>query len=55
MNRRRLSAVLLVIALGIWGLAGAQSGGPERAWITILSTTDLHGNILPIDYYTGQR
>ncbi len=26
----------------------------ERAWITVLSTTDLHGNILPVDYYTGR-
>jgi 2',3'-cyclic-nucleotide 2'-phosphodiesterase/3'-nucleotidase len=26
----------------------------RRAWITILSTTDLHGNILPVDYYTNK-
>src|SRR5258705_2238053 len=30
---------------------GAQAA--DRASITVLSTTDLHGNILPIDYYTG--
>jgi len=53
-NRRRRSAVLLVVALGIGGLAWAQSFPAQRAWITILSTTDLHGNILPVDYYTGQ-
>ncbi|RPI54228.1 MAG: bifunctional metallophosphatase/5'-nucleotidase [Acidobacteria bacterium] len=34
-------------------LAG-QSSLPQRAWITILSTTDLHGNILPVDYYTDR-
>jgi len=36
-------------------LAAAAIGAhaAERAWITVLSTTDLHGNILPIDYYTG--
>jgi 2',3'-cyclic-nucleotide 2'-phosphodiesterase (5'-nucleotidase family) len=26
---------------------------PERTHVTILSTTDLHGHIYPIDYYTG--
>src|SRR4026208_41928 len=30
----------------------AQSFVPERVQITILGTTDLHGNILPVDYYT---
>jgi len=28
--------------------------GPARSHITILSTTDLHGNIYPIDYNTNQ-
>src|SRR5437867_5805379 len=27
---------------------------PERVQITILGTTDLHGNIDPIDYYTSK-
>src|SRR5687768_1964936 len=27
---------------------------PERVQITILGTTDLHGNINPIDYYTNK-
>lgn len=26
----------------------------KRAWITVVSTTDLHGNVLPIDYYTNK-
>ena len=30
------------------------ANGPARAHITILSTTDLHGNIYPIDYNTNQ-
>jgi 2',3'-cyclic-nucleotide 2'-phosphodiesterase/3'-nucleotidase len=46
--------VLVVVALISGGHLAAQSGAPQRAWIMILSTTDLHGNILPIDYYTGQ-
>jgi len=32
----------------------AQSFVPERVQITILGTTDLHGNINPIDYYTDK-
>ena len=30
------------------------SVAPERVQITILGTTDLHGNINPIDYYTNK-
>jgi 2',3'-cyclic-nucleotide 2'-phosphodiesterase/3'-nucleotidase len=43
-----LSILLLCISTG---LARAQT---QRVQITILSTTDLHGNILPVDYYTNQ-
>lgn len=37
-------------------LAFVPSGrvAPERVQITILGTTDLHGNINPIDYYTNK-
>jgi 2',3'-cyclic-nucleotide 2'-phosphodiesterase/3'-nucleotidase len=48
-----LIGLLPLIAL----LLFAQSGGADatpRVQITILSTTDLHGNILPIDYYTNK-
>src|SRR5579862_2445601 len=50
--RRRAFAGIGAIALAFAALV--RAGTAERAWITILSTTDLHGNILPIDYYTGQ-
>ncbi|HLL16781.1 MAG TPA: bifunctional UDP-sugar hydrolase/5'-nucleotidase [Pyrinomonadaceae bacterium] len=42
--------------LGAFSLAPAQSekATGQRAWITVLSTTDLHGNILPVDYYTNK-
>src|SRR5918996_4079681 len=33
----------------------ARSFAPERVQITILGTTDLHGNINPIDYYTNKQ
>jgi 2',3'-cyclic-nucleotide 2'-phosphodiesterase/3'-nucleotidase len=32
----------------------ARSFVPDRVQITILSTTDLHGNIDPVDYYTNK-
>lgn len=42
-------------ALGLLCLAIAASvSAAERVEITILSTTDLHGHILPIDYYTNK-
>ncbi|HXU09463.1 MAG TPA: bifunctional UDP-sugar hydrolase/5'-nucleotidase, partial [Blastocatellia bacterium] len=41
------ATVLILIA------SGAKSDGPPRAHIIILSTTDLHGNIYPIDYNTN--
>ena len=31
-----------------------RSFAPDRVQITILGTTDLHGNILSIDYYTNK-
>ena len=49
---RRTLAGIIGVLLAV--CAGAPASTSERAWITILSTTDLHGNILPIDYYTGK-
>jgi 2',3'-cyclic-nucleotide 2'-phosphodiesterase / 3'-nucleotidase len=47
----RLAVALLLLV----ALTGAGVTDPaERAQITILSTTDLHGNILPLDYYTNK-
>jgi 2',3'-cyclic-nucleotide 2'-phosphodiesterase (5'-nucleotidase family) len=43
---------ILVLLLAI--VFAAQSFVPERVQITILGTTDLHGNINPIDYYTDK-
>ncbi len=28
--------------------------GVERSYVTVLSTTDLHGHVHPVDYYTGE-
>jgi 2',3'-cyclic-nucleotide 2'-phosphodiesterase/3'-nucleotidase len=34
-------------------LSCGRANGPAQVQITILSTTDLHGNLLPLDYYTN--
>ena len=54
--KKWLSCLLLLpVILSSSGLAGAQSQTPaQRSWITVLSTTDLHGNLLPVDYYTNK-
>jgi 2',3'-cyclic-nucleotide 2'-phosphodiesterase/3'-nucleotidase len=54
--RKLLAGIALWLALfGAFGFAPAQSEqASERAWITVLSTTDLHGNLLPVDYYTNK-
>jgi 2',3'-cyclic-nucleotide 2'-phosphodiesterase/3'-nucleotidase len=44
------SVVLVVACL----FAVARSADPQRVAITILGTTDLHGNIYPVDYYTDK-
>lgn len=41
---------VLILAL----VSAATLGAAERTRITFLSTTDLHGNIYPIDYFTNQ-
>ncbi len=45
-----LSTLIIILALVLVG----RSFAPERVQITILGTTDLHGNINPIDYYTNK-
>src|SRR5215510_370231 len=46
------SFATLIIMLAL--VLVARSFAPERVQITILGTTDLHGNINPIDYYTNK-
>ena len=45
-----LSTLVILLALVLVG----RSFAPERVQITVLGTTDLHGNINPIDYYTNK-
>jgi 2',3'-cyclic-nucleotide 2'-phosphodiesterase / 3'-nucleotidase len=45
--------LVIMLALLVYSLAG-QASAPARVQVVILSTTDLHGNIYPIDYYTNK-
>ena len=46
---RKTFALLFAVILFAYPLSAQK-----RARVTILSTTDLHGNILPVDYYTNK-
>ena len=45
-----ISTLIIMFAI----VLAARSFAPDRVQITILGTTDLHGNINPIDYYTNK-
>lgn len=45
---------LLTLVMLLTLVLVARSFVPDRVQITILGTTDLHGNINPIDYYTNK-
>jgi len=48
-NRRAWGAFLaLVLVFPAWAVAA------ERVQVTVLSTTDMHGNIMPVDYFTNR-
>ncbi|HYJ45795.1 MAG TPA: metallophosphoesterase, partial [Pyrinomonadaceae bacterium] len=44
----------LLLAIVVSTSESTATNPPARAQVTILSTTDLHGNILPVDYYTNK-
>ncbi|MEJ7713180.1 MAG: 5'-nucleotidase C-terminal domain-containing protein [Pyrinomonadaceae bacterium] len=50
----KLFLLIFPFSLASLGFGQSSKAAQKRAWITILSTTDLHGNILPIDYYTNK-
>ena len=52
-QNRRLFLFILLLTLAFLPFT-SQSAPPERVQITILGTTDLHGNIYPVDYYTNK-
>lgn len=48
-----LFGVLSLVTVLVFAFA-SSADDVRRAQVTILSTTDLHGNILPFDYYTNK-
>src|SRR6266853_2407592 len=58
MSKKRFNIIgllaLSVLSLFISVHTSAQRGAPPRAHVVILSTTDMHGRIFPIDYYTNK-
>jgi 2',3'-cyclic-nucleotide 2'-phosphodiesterase/3'-nucleotidase len=50
----RFATFVSVIALTFAIIAFRSDAAPARAHLVILSTTDMHGRIFPIDYYTNK-
>jgi len=50
----RLVVPALAIAFAISFSIASRAGGPQRAHVVILGTTDMHGRVFPIDYYTNK-
>ena len=55
LNRKTFMATLIVaLALILTSFPLAGSSSSKRVYIVILGTTDLHGNLFPVDYYTNK-
>jgi len=51
---RILSISVSIVLLACAVLTAGQQPNPKRAHVVILSTTDMHGRVFPIDYYTNK-
>lgn len=55
MRAKFFPVTLAAIIIGITAIAfGQRTAAPVRAHIVILGTTDMHGRIFPVDYYTNK-
>jgi 2',3'-cyclic-nucleotide 2'-phosphodiesterase / 3'-nucleotidase len=58
LNRNVVTSVFIALALLLASFPLAaqtpSSARPRRVHIVVLGTTDLHGNIYPVDYYTNK-
>lgn len=52
-NRAALSIVAIALAVFV-SLPQSSVSAPARTHVVILGTTDMHGRIFPIDYYTNK-
>src|SRR6266704_5770683 len=50
----KIATAIAVITIASTVLTFRGHATPARAHITILSTTDMHGRVFPIDYYTNK-
>jgi len=48
------TAVVFLTLLIVTGFPAGRHAAPARAHVVILSTTDMHGRIFPVDYYTNK-
>jgi 2',3'-cyclic-nucleotide 2'-phosphodiesterase (5'-nucleotidase family) len=53
-NKNFLAPVVIVMTLLLAGVQLLGQTPSQRVQIVVLGTTDLHGNLLPIDYYTDK-
>ena len=55
MNHLPRLAFRAAFAAAVWiGALGVSASAADRARVTLLCTTDMHGHIYPFDYYTGK-
>ncbi|MFL6211038.1 MAG: bifunctional metallophosphatase/5'-nucleotidase [Pyrinomonadaceae bacterium] len=53
-NRTKITLLLSALALCVTLAPSHADNTAQHAWVTLISTTDLHGNIYPLDYYTNK-
>ena len=51
---RLFSITIFLALLALPFVDGSHQAAPPRAHVVILSTTDMHGRVFPIDYYTNK-
>ncbi|HBB94794.1 MAG TPA: bifunctional metallophosphatase/5'-nucleotidase [Blastocatellia bacterium] len=51
---RRFSITIFLLLIALLFVDGSHQAAPPRAHVVILSTTDMHGRVFPIDYYTNK-
>jgi len=51
---RLFSITIFLALLAPLFVGGSHQAAPPRAHVVILSTTDMHGRVFPIDYYTNK-
>lgn len=53
-KKRFLAATISLALLAVLAFPSRQNSAPQRAHVVIISTTDMHGRVFPIDYYTNK-